>query len=424
MKRKVIIKPIIASILTLMASFSMLPIKGYAVENINGDISIIVDMNNAFAESEGEYDYIEKKKEEESVNVTGLIDKDVEIILNSNGILDEDIKKYSKEELQELEKNIDEDSIIYVSYYAVNDTEELSDVPVKKDEMIELTPKQVDKYIAEKYYDEETDLMKELVKEFNNMEQDNKKEKLVNKVSDIMGINVNEVCAETISHGGIHDKDNPTMLKETLVINDIEDSYKMYVWFQFEWTEMPKYRYVDTVGLYWDGAMYDSGYDKYAEQNVKHKWLETYIYHYTNEDKCKCIANGNDLKYRYNPKDTFKEEQYYIRSNYIVCLINMHDDQPYSYNPVPTEVLYENERVEMRFYLVKLERATCVSFYPQYVHLKQKFGYDFEHIACAIISGIGKDYIAVSYYLLSGLTSSYTKSTSGPIDVPYQHVYK
>lgn len=421
MKKKDSIKPIVASVLTLIASFTVLPRIGYASEDNYEDAPVIIDMNNAFVESEGEYNYIEKKIEEENANVTGLIDKDVEKILNESGVLDSDIERCSREELEELEKNIDETSHIYVSYYAVNDIEELSDVPVEKGEMIELTSEQVDKYIAEKYYDEETDLREELAKEFDSVIQDNQKEDLIDDISKIVGLNVNEVCAKTVTHGGVSDKENPTMLREIMVVNEIKNSNFIHVWFKFEWTEMPKYREVDTISLKWDGASYEYGYESYRDKNnVVHTWYSDYIYEDRNTVKTEA---GSYKLTEHKTLTNIGVEKYYLDQNKLVCVIDLHDDMPYRVMPEKINLEYEDESVAVNLYLMKTS-PYGVNFHPEYRHLVKKYGYNISNLLGVTANIIDGSFASMIYTAISGLRVESVYQTSGPQNVPFYSQYK
>lgn len=421
MKKKVTIKPIIASVLTLMASFTMMPIIGYANENDLENVPIMADMNNAFAESKGEYDYIEKKIEEESENVTGLIDEDVEKVLNNNGVLDADIEKCSKEELQELEKNIDEDSMIYVSYYAINDIEELSEVPVQKDEMIQLTTEQVDEYIAEKYYEEDSDLREELDKEFAKNSISKNDSNMFNVVSDVMGLHVTDVHAKTITHGGISDKVNTTMLREILVVSEIKNTNYIHAWFKFEWTEMPKYREVDTISLGWSGANYEYGYEPYREKNnVVHTWYCNYIYRYSGKVK---MESGGCVLTEHRTLSSIGVEEYNLSQNMLVCVIDLHDDIPYRVQPEMIDLEYEDESIAVNLYLMKTS-PNGVNFYPEYRHLVKKYGYNKMNLLGVTACLVDYSIASMVYTGISGITVESVYKNSGPQNVPFYSQYK
>lgn len=422
MLKSVKIKVIISIMLTLMASCTTLPLKVSATENGSENSSMFVDMDNVFNENNGKYDYIEKKIEEENENVTGLIDEDIEIILNNNGILDSDIEVFSDEELKELENNISENSDIFVSYYAVNDVEELSGVPVREDEMIELTPEQVNDYIAEKYYNEKTDLKDELNKEFKEITENSKSKTVIENVSNILGLTVNDACAETITHGGISDKQNTSMLKETLVINEIRGSNYMHVLFKFEWTEMPKYRKVDAISLSWEGARYDR-FGKYSgETKVTHIWYENHLHYNNGKVSIEGRLNDNKLNYNSN-EECVKVEEYHLRENFIFCSMELHDDYSYRQGSEIVDLEHEYEGLIIKLYLRKTE-PDGVSFFPDYRHFKTKSKYKMFNLVQAIACiGDGSPFSA-AYCLISGIKIMNISERSGPKEVNYSHQYK
>lgn len=420
-------KAIIMVLMVSMVNVLAFPFTGYADElTETGNSEIAVDMTNAFAESNGEYEFIEKKIEEENANITGLIDEDVEEILNKNGILDEDIEKCSEKDIKELEDNINEDSLIFSGYYAVNDIKELADTPVQRDEMIELTPEQVDKYIAEEYYGAETDLQETLTEEFEEMAEDNtdeNRDNVISAIGELIGLGVNDVSAETIAYGGLNDKQK-TMLREILVISELKDGKTMHVWFKFEWTDMPKYRAVDTVYLGWEGAFYDGCDDQYnSKTNVLHTWYEDYITYKGKSVEASTKYGEKRLDEHYNSYK-LTAESYCIRENYLCCVIELHADVPYSNKPV-TDLEYEDESVAMNFYLKKDFGRKGVRFFPQYVHIKQKSKFNGKNVVGVAVSVISKDSISAAYTLLTGVVETFSiESYSGPYNTRFEHDFK
>lgn len=418
-------KAVIMILMMVVVNIVSFSVKGYAEETQEpGNQGITVDMTNAFTENNGEYAFIEQKIEDENASMTGLLDEDVEELLNHQGILDEDIEKCSEQELMELEQNVTEDSLVYTGYYAVMDTEELADKPVQQDEMIELTPEQVDRYIAEEYYDIETGLYASLAEELEEMaekSEDNASQNLVHSVGEFMGLGVQEVCAETIAHGGLDDKIHTSMLRETLVISELKDGKTMHVWFKFEWQEMPKYRAVDSISLSWEGAKYD-GCDKQYEPKttVLHSWYEDYITY--NPDRVSMKYGEKQLTKKYDSIN-LKPESFSIRQDYLCCVIELHADRPYRTNPV-TDLEYEYESVAMNFYLKKDSDLKGVKFYPRYIHVKQKAGYDAKNVLGVAASVVDGSVFSAVYTLASGVEVEFKSDYSGPIGARFSHNFK
>lgn len=101
--------------------------------------------------------------------------------------------------------------MIYVSYYAINDIEELS---------------------------------KELAKQFKHTDKDYNEKEIINKISKEIGL-------------------------------EVKDGIRFQVYFSYEWTDMPIHREMDTMIMSWGGAVYDACDKVYSNKtNVVHYWLE------------------------------------------------------------------------------------------------------------------------------------------------------
>ena len=193
----------------------------YADEN-NKIVQNYINNRNLFNNKEKEYKYVDKKVDKEKKKHSTVAKKEVEEYLNENGIFDEDIKGlFSEKELRELKCEDLINSEIYVSYYAVEDTEELEDISIENKEMVELSDEQVNKYLAQKYFSKDTDLYNELENEFE-AKKEKKKKSYNDKFLEAIGVKPIEVYAinsEGYSVGGNSDKDNPSMLKKDVDCN-------------------------------------------------------------------------------------------------------------------------------------------------------------------------------------------------------------
>ena len=121
-----------------------------------------ISKRNVFKEKSSEYKNVDKKVKREKQKHSTVANKEVEDYLNENGVFDEDIKGlFTDAELKELDCKDFINAEIYITYYAVEDTEELTDAPIDEKTMIELSDEQVDKYMAQKYFSEDTGLYEE-----------------------------------------------------------------------------------------------------------------------------------------------------------------------------------------------------------------------------------------------------------------------
>lgn len=383
--------------------------------NIGGNIS------NVLINEEGEYEYIDKKIQEDVKNNTGLIDEKSEKLLNEKGLLDDEIERLNKEEIKNIEENVDENTKVFSNYYSVEDTRDLSEVPITAEEKIQLSEEQVNKYIAEKYYDVETDLTETINEEF----EKKKHNDTIEKVSKTMGLQVKEAKAYTESHGGVNDAECRTMLRETMIVCQVKGENVIQVTFKYEWTEMPQYRQVDTVVLSWDGGIYDSCSTKYSSKtHVLHSWVEyTITYPMANQEKC-ISEYGEEKLTRVNSGAAMNVGKYFIRNGYAECVFKMHADYNYGQNPT-IDKEYEYEAITMHFYL-KEDRINFegVQFYPLYLHQKEKISYDPENIVLVVVNVVDNAYASAVYSFASGLSSKYVTSNSGPITKSFMYEFK
>ena len=125
-------------------------------------------LNGKVLAKEGREDFLIKKEKDEVNKNIGILQSRYEKWLNRNGIFDEEIKKYSENEIKEIEKMNIDDSIISTAYYVVDDsTEEKDNKCFDEGDMIQLTSEETNKYIAQKYYGENTDIYETLNNKFN-----------------------------------------------------------------------------------------------------------------------------------------------------------------------------------------------------------------------------------------------------------------
>ena len=166
-------------------------------------------------EIKDEFEFIGDKIDEEIENDSGVFENDkIEKFLNENGVFDEDIQSiYNEEEISELNE-FDQDDIdnmsVYVEYYAVPDmdiTEESENLD--NYEMIRLTDEQVDMYMAEKYFEVNTELDEQIQEKIEeNYDEQREGDSISDKVLTAIGVKPITVYAET------QEKQGTCMLKK------------------------------------------------------------------------------------------------------------------------------------------------------------------------------------------------------------------
>jgi len=371
MSRK--IKCIIAIVVLLMANVVSLCANTdnvYAFtykKNDKKDIS----KRNVFKEKSSEYKNVDKKVKREKQKHSTVAKKEVEDYLNENGVFDEDIKGlFTDAELKELDCKDFINAEIYITYYAVEDTKELTDAPLDEKTMIELSDEQVDKYMAQKYFSEDTGLYEELENEFQTR-KDKKKKSMGDKFFEAIGVKPIEVYAQKVSGkslGGVDDKKNPSMLKKVWLATQGKKNGYIKVKFEAIWTEMPKHRNLDIVKVEWDRAEYlRSGV--YSSVRVKHFWDEKIEYVSTTGKKTEKNSYSKNVSYVAS-KEQLKNNEYHIRSEFIYAAIELHSDAGgYSTSNMQDVNTYVvNEGITFNFYVKPNEGAEYVDFYLDYLH--------------------------------------------------------
>lgn len=283
--------------------------------------------------------------------------------------------------------------------------------------MVELTEEEANAYISQKYYGKKTDLYNRL----NQKIEKNKKHKKDNSKSWLQAIGVKlgfvpvSVSASTQSKGGKDDKSNPTMLKKILIVSQQGDTKQLSVVARYIWTEMPKYRELDSISLSWDNAKYVSG-----DVQVYHKWVYEYYnyYPFKKQKKTNYIKKEEFTKMKYNANPALlKNNQYHVRNGYICAAADLHNDISKTINTrwyVKTN--YYNEEV---CFTIRLKRnAKTVIFYPYYLHTKTN-----KDLIEVAISLADRGYLEAIYKMTSGSTCKVEKEYSG-VNKPFTFVFK
>ena len=366
-----------------------------------------VSKERGFAANKEHSYFIGKKIEKEKKSKTGIVNDKIEKKLNENGIFDEEINKSSTNELDTL-NGAEMDTIqIYTQYYAVDDSEELKDKKVEESEMIELTEEETEDYIGYKYYGKKTDLFARLCKKMTKYKKHNisKEQNWLYRIGTGLGVIPISVSASMQSKGGKDDKSNPTMLKKIMIVSQQSGTKKLSVVARYIWTEMPKYRELDSISLSWDNAKYVSG-----DVQVYHKWVyEHYDYYpFKKQKKTNYIKKEEFAKMKYNANPALlKNNQYHVRNGYICAAADLHNDISKTINTrwyVKTN--YYNEEV---CFIIQLKRsAKKVIFYPYYEHTKTTV--DLVQVALDVMDG-GR--LSTAYSLTSGKSYKVDKEYSG-----------
>ncbi|MBE5927396.1 MAG: hypothetical protein E7270_10585 [Lachnospiraceae bacterium] len=328
-----------------------------------------------FSEERDNYGYIDKKISNDIANNTGVISPKLEEYLNSEGFFDEDINCLTDEEIQSLKDIEKEDIEVYTEYYAVVDEGNTS---ITEDELIPLNSDEVNELIKEEYYGKKSDLNKKIHNRMNRKESKSKKDFL-----ELIGIKPIVVYAsDSYTIGGVNDKVNYSYLKKSLFAVKSKfyyynaDNVKKYYYqiiATMTWSKMPENRLWDIFSIEWEGMSYEypstSERKNWTEQGVnlspqvmriydtetfwinknstnKEPYNYTYKYNITKDMTCKAYGNDKEV--------TLKNNQYYLRSDKMVGVVDLLDDKSVAYDSGKIKYTnYTNEGVKIIMYLKK-----------------------------------------------------------------------
>lgn len=216
----------------------------------------------------------------------------------------------------------------------------------------------------------------------------------------------------TKTTGGVDDEKNPTMLKKIWRASQQEKDGYIKVNVTCIWTEMPKYRSLDSMEIEWDyAAYYEYAKDKFSEVSVEHFWDEKTIKIKSSKNKTTTEKHKRvKMNSMVDPK-TLRNNQYCIREKGIMVALELHYDRTYSDMDggfYEVDVFRENEGVTCQFYVKPYEDT--VNFYIYYNHLKTNY-----RVLGVVLSSLGgKIGIASGIYeLAKGGNENFSVTRSG-----------
>ncbi|MBQ3545611.1 MAG: hypothetical protein IJA34_11615 [Lachnospiraceae bacterium] len=352
-----------------------------------------------FSKDREKFKNINKKIKEEMESHTDLLDEDIEIYLNENGVYDREIEKIKGVEyMSGLNK---EDIQIFSAYYSVEDNPQKTDVPITDGEMQPLSGEEINNLIGNIYYGENNDISKK--------EEKINKDGVFDKFLTAVGIKPVEAYAAVYEAGG----DNESYLKKTMIVYSKKVNGKeCYEVIYFStWETMPKYRNVDVVSLHWANATWQP----YLNSNVvvKQNWdvKRFYFNSLLFKEVLKDESYTTMFEEHSNP-DNLKSSQYFISEKGIVAVLDLHDDIIKSFNVLGIQnhdiTTYSNEELVIQLYLEKDKYKDTVIFYPYYQHYKNSYNVKSVTMSIigAIVGGINKNAISVVYSLAGGIMAA------------------
>lgn len=372
------VKSLIMVVAILLASMESLPVMASLdTECIQEIIKQQEEFRNigefiTYTENKSDYKYIEKKINIESGN--DILDKrhhEIEEFLNDSGVFDEEIDLHFTEEmLNELEETKIDNISIMSAYYAVDDSCTDEDTSNEKEilgenNMVRLDEQEVNKYLAQKYFEKETDIYDEMAKKLEKSFEKSKEISLKDKIMQAIGIEPIEVFAE--SHGG----GNVTMLKKTVIAYKVDTKYaRVQVW--FDWTDMPNNRNLDTIGI----KIYSGQYERDASKNYDKVTARHEYYKIVKDGPIGCKGKKDKVSYdmKNSSSQTLQDGEYHAVSNGITAAVKLVSNES---KLKPNGDVYSEEirgeSVYFNFYvrLVSLNK-NYLEVDPTYLHVKKQ----------------------------------------------------
>ncbi len=328
----------------------------YGSEIENNEISYMEtdEEFSDFSEIKDDYEYIGNKVEDEINQSSGIIEnEELEKYLNENGVFDEDIASLCEEDDIEEFNEITEEDIdnmdVSIEYYAVLDeqvdeqSEEIDDT-----EMVRLNDEQIEMYIAEKYYGEETALNDELNEKLG-LNDDENEEGLLDKIAMYTGLQPITVYAETQTKQGNH------ILKKIVWCQKENNSSYVDVIATAVWDTMPANRNLDAIALCFNLGQYEpDATNGHNRLDVIHFWNETKWEGYNASCLNKIYSKRQVVKMKLHNSKKLNEDQYSYNSGYIGMAIRLHnsgDDVDTFGTGNVTRVDIQKEGVRCRVYV-------------------------------------------------------------------------
>lgn len=410
MRKNIKLRCAISIILLIIANIEMMLIEAYAnnFNTIYAESSESKDYSE-FAEIKEDYQFISDKVNEElSVDSSEISNSKVESFLNDNGVFDDEILGiYGEEDIKEFE-NMDEEDIdnmsVSVSYFAVEDIELVDDKDISSANTVQLTDEEVDMYIAEKYYGQDTGLEQQILEELksNKIEKESKFEEIMENI----GLKTKDAYAETQTKQ-VRKDGTVCMLKKVVTCTKPYDDY-VDVRAVVVWDKMPVNRKLDSIGIRFDNAIYerDAGAEL-GKVEVTHFYTKTL----TEGPAGKYVTSTSRINKKMTETESLslKENQYNTSNLGVTIALKLTtDEDKLKENGDRYKRVITNEGIRCKMYVRLIsKRKKGIGVYEDYIHIKTTY-----NPIETLISLMDKAFITVTYRLINGkdISVSYDKS--------------
>lgn len=307
-----------------------------------------LDIEEQYVNDRNQYEFIDKKIDDDLKSKTGIISEKLETTLNNKGYFDDDIERLDEYDILSLEDAELDNISVLTEYYAIPDTKD-------NDIMIRLTSEEVDMLIGAEYYNKENDLDSAIYERVKN-----------------------ESLKVVTGNKG---KERYAYLKKSLILSKTDYYYSAHEKTKYyyeiietlSWIKMPVYRQVDEYEIEWTGIMYEkmspSEWGEWKEQNLDKEYMSPSVLKVYDEEKYYIEKNDDGSKKDYSlTKSVQQDIQFDISREKLKGVNTLLKNKVETKKNGKEYTNYYNETIKVRAYLKASEYGDNISVYETYKH--------------------------------------------------------
>lgn len=350
-RRISVVNNIVKKIFMMVSIIIMLTVNKYenrCFANKDSDSIKQLDIEEQYVNDRNQYEFIDKKIDDDLKSKTGIISEKLETTLNNKGYFDDDIERLDEYDILSLEDAELDNISVLTEYYAIPDTKD-------NDIMIRLTSEEVDMLIGAEYYNKENDLDSAIYERVKN-----------------------ESLKVVTGNKG---KERYAYLKKTLILSKTDYYYSAHEKTKYyyeiietlSWIKMPVYRQVDEYEIEWTGIMYEkmspSEWGEWKEQNLDKEYMSPSVLKVYDEEKYYIEKNDDGSKKDYSlTKSVQQDIQFDISREKLKGVNTLLKNKVETTKNGKEYTNYYNETIKVRAYLKVSEYGDNISVYETYKH--------------------------------------------------------
>ena len=350
-RRISVVNNIVKKIFMMVSIIIMLTVNKYenrCFANKDSDSIKQLDIEEQYVNDRNQYEFIDKKIDDDLKSQTGIISEKLETTLNNKGYFDDDIERLDEYDILSLEDAELDNISVLTEYYAIPDTKD-------NDIMIRLTSEEVDMLIGAEYYNKENDLDSAIYERVKN-----------------------ESLKVVTGNKG---KERYAYLKKTLILSKTDYYYSAHEKTKYyyeiietlSWIKMPVYRQVDEYEIEWTGIMYEkmspSEWGEWKEQNLDKEYMSPSVLKVYDEEKYYIEKNDDGSKKDYSlTKSVQQDIQFDISREKLKGVNTLLKNKVETTKNGKEYTNYNNETIKVRAYLKASEYGDNISVYETYKH--------------------------------------------------------